>query len=288
MRKVKTGYQGSFACRQSWRMKIVQSGKELMQKFIIVLLTSFFIGCGSANQVQPEKDYPQDIKGRIKTIRLETTLLTDEAVNPSDGNNGNATTTTYDSQGREAEEIHTTPSGEILIRITTIYDNQGKKKEQLTYDAKNTPIGRKIFVYDNSGSLTEQVAYREKGTLQHRKTFAYNEQHLIKDMATYNARGAITEQLSYGYDTQGNKNEVTRYYAEGSIDRRRTFIFEDQNAIEMIEYNAQGEWLKKEKYSYEFDAKGNWTKRLTSRLLNLPDQKAYQMVEATKRTIGYY
>jgi hypothetical protein len=268
-------------------MTLDLSDREFMRKVIIICLTIFFVGCGRTNNVKSEKDYPQDIKGKVKTIRLETATLTQEIGNQSEGNKGIATTTTYDAQGREDEEIRVTPTGEVIIKITTLYNGQGKKTEQIIYDAKNTSIGRKTFVYDNSGGLTERVAYREKGTLQARTTFVYNDRNQIRETVTYNARGAVTERVGYGYDGQGNKNEEISYYADGSIDRRRIFIFNDQNAVEMVEYNAKGEWLKKEKYEYEFDAQGNWTKRITSRLLNLPDSKEYQIVEATQRTIDY-
>ena len=68
------------------------------------------------------------------------------------------------------------------------------------------------------------------------------------------------------YDMRGAKIDNAYFLAAGgTLTGRETYKYDERgNIVEMTLLNADGSVMTKERYDYEFDAMGNWTKMLTS------------------------
>jgi protein TonB len=101
-------------------------------------------------------------------------------------------------------------------------------------------------------------------------------QHSVLETATYDMKGAKIDTayfLSAGGALTGK--EVYKYDEKGDI-------------VEMTLFNADGSVMSKEKYDYEFDAVGNWTKMLTSVAVIENGKTSFEPTEVTLRYISYY
>jgi TonB family protein len=92
------------------------------------------------------------------------------------------------------------------------------------------------------------------------------------------------------YDMKGAKIDTAYFLgASGSLTGREVYKYDDRgNIVEMTLFNADGSVLSKEKYEYEFDAMGNWTKMTTAVAVIENGQMSFEPTEVTYRIIAYY
>jgi Txe/YoeB family toxin of Txe-Axe toxin-antitoxin module len=118
------------------------------------------------------------------------------------------------------------------------------------------------YKYDSKGNVSEEAWYQNDGSLW----------------------------LRYVYNFTGNKREELVYSADGSLNQKYVYTLDDKgNEIEMFAYDTEKNKIDgKETYEYlEYDAKGNWTKRITSE----GDEESKFVVkprEAIYRTLTYF
>jgi TonB family protein len=92
------------------------------------------------------------------------------------------------------------------------------------------------------------------------------------------------------YDMKGAKIDNAYFLgASGALTGREVYKYDDKgNIIDMTLFNADGSVLSKEKYDYDFDAVGNWTKMLTSVAVIENGKMSFEPTEVTFRFIAYY
>jgi TonB family protein len=92
------------------------------------------------------------------------------------------------------------------------------------------------------------------------------------------------------YDMKGTKIDTAYFLGTGgSLTGKEVYKYDDRgNIVEMTLSNADGSVLSKEKYEYEFDAMGNWTKMTTSIAVIENGQMSFEPSEVTYRIIAYY
>ncbi|HJR06297.1 MAG TPA: energy transducer TonB [Pyrinomonadaceae bacterium] len=92
------------------------------------------------------------------------------------------------------------------------------------------------------------------------------------------------------YDMKGAKIDTAYFLgAGGALTGKEVYKYDDKgNIVEMTLFNTDGSVLSKEKYDYEFDAMGNWTKMTTSVAVIENGQMSFEPTEVTYRIIAYY
>ncbi|MDX6269731.1 MAG: periplasmic protein TonB [Acidobacteriota bacterium] len=92
------------------------------------------------------------------------------------------------------------------------------------------------------------------------------------------------------YDMKGAKIDTAYFLgAGGSLTGKEVYKYDDRgNIVEMTLFNTDGSVLSKEKYDYEFDAMGNWTRMTTSVAVIENGQMSFEPTEVTYRVIAYY
>jgi len=92
------------------------------------------------------------------------------------------------------------------------------------------------------------------------------------------------------YDMRGAKIDNAYFLATGgSLTGREVYRYDDRgNIVEMTLLNSDGSVMTKEKYDYEFDAMGNWTKMSASVAVVENGQTKFEPTEVTYRFISYF
>jgi TonB family protein len=92
------------------------------------------------------------------------------------------------------------------------------------------------------------------------------------------------------YDMKGAKIDTAYFLsAGGALTGREVYKYDDKgDIVEMTLFNTDGSVLSKEKYDYEFDAVGNWTKMLTSVAVIENGQMSFEPTEVTYRVVAYF
>ena len=92
------------------------------------------------------------------------------------------------------------------------------------------------------------------------------------------------------YDMRGAKIDNAYFLAAGgALTGREVYRYDERgNIVEMTLLNADSSVMTKERYEYEFDAMGNWTKMLTSVALVENGETKFEPTEVTYRVISYF
>ena len=97
----------------------------------------------------------------------------------------------------------------------------------------------------------------------------------LLELTTYSVGGNRIENISYPVPATSVGKEEYKYDEKGHI-------------VEMTLRGNDGSILSREKYTYELDTFGNWTKMVTSLIVFEDGQLKFEPVEVTYRTLAYY
>jgi protein TonB len=101
-------------------------------------------------------------------------------------------------------------------------------------------------------------------------------QHAVMETATYDMKGAKIDNAYF-------------LGASGALTGKEVYSYDDKgNITEMTLLNSDGSVLSKEKYEYDFDAMGNWTRMVTSVAVIENGKLSFEPSEVTYRFIAYY
>ncbi|HXR98990.1 MAG TPA: hypothetical protein VN724_00420 [Pyrinomonadaceae bacterium] len=117
-------------------------------------------------------------------------------------------------------------------------------------------------------------------------TFLYDDQKRLIEKTWFMSNGETTARDVYKYS--GNQLETLFYSGDGSLNRRFFATVDDKgNKIEETQ-TSDGPVKDKYSYAYEFDAKGNWTKRVTSKWVTKDGKSSFVAEYILYRTLTYY
>jgi Txe/YoeB family toxin of Txe-Axe toxin-antitoxin module len=209
----------------------------------------------------PKTDRETDgLKGSVKSVVTEIANLKKTSKGKLvESNRRNEEAITYDSGGN---------------RLTwKTYDYvSGLLFESVTYKRID---GDKVAVYEeveNPNKIEQIISTTEDSPANkadprysYKFKYKYDDNGNVSEEAWYHSNDALW--LRYVYRLQSNQREELVYSADGSLNQKYVHTLDDKgNSVEMLAYDTESNKLEsKETYEYlEFDAKGNWTKRITS------------------------
>ncbi|MDH4188332.1 MAG: hypothetical protein OEV08_15185 [Nitrospira sp.] len=227
----------------------------------------------------------------------------------------------YDIDGNQIESEHSSykiGEGRLLIkeRSVTSYDPKKQRKENISYKDDGSISGKSVSIFDANGNRTEFVAYGGDGAVIFRFVAKYDDKGNNFESISYKSEKLVVSKTLRSFDEKGNAVETLVFKGDGSLDykvltkydsngravredlhgmggelgERRTYRYDDKlGLLEKTFAKANGEIALREKYDYEFDAEGNWTKRVTSRWVGgVSGEGHFEMTDITKRQISYF
>lgn len=119
-------------------------------------------------------------------------------------------------------------------------------------------------------------------------TFRYDEQKRLVEETVFFNNGETAYRDVYKYSA--NQRELLSYSRDGALSGRYLFSSDDKgNEVEKTEFNIRdGSVREKYSYAFEFDAKGNWIKRVVSTWVTKDGKSYFAPKYAEYRTITYY
>lgn len=173
----------------------------------------------------------------------------------------------YDAEGREVggSFSHLTAGVWQTQTHRTAVAVEGKTTHSRSYTPDGTLRGRVSTLKDDRGNTLGEELYRvaEGGEeqLRWKATYRYDEKGFLREVFYHKADEWLGARAVYEYDERGNMTSLTRYHADG------TFAVSEHR-------------------EYEYDAAGNWVKRVTSHWLS--ENGPAQPYRVDRRHITYY
>jgi len=284
-------------------MQRIRLQKRAFHLFILAAL----LGC-TAKAQEAGLSQAGDLVGPVKTVRVDRAAVIKKSDKFEEGPRTQMAFSTYDQAGRLFQSLIGLRGGSTFktykaqyaddqnrveevyggvaapdVKFVTLYDPANRKAEATEFDAKGKPAGRTAYAFDDSLRVIDEIRYDRKGQLLERTQFTYGagtvEQSHSQGQAAY--RTVIT------LNAQGRPVDEKYYRPDGSLIVRTHRAYDERgNCIdELIDTGAGGlHW----RYGYEYDARGNWTVRKTTRQTLNDGLPEYEPVEVVYRGISYY
>lgn len=224
----------------------------------------------------------------------------------------------YDAGGREIERARYKCEGarEVLESKTVYaYDQKGRLVREKVFVSGDSPVSEEVYSYDQKGNLVESKATGQNGAVT-RLARNYQNGKLRSDLYTdANPDGSFNVKSSTVYrgnsiekgwynpkddklmnksvarrDRSGKLLEQLYYNAKGALEVAVKYRYNKQgNLIEVQTVGHAAGWeSKRETYDLGFDAKGNITKRLTSKWVTGTGKEVCEFKEVQYYNINYF
>lgn len=188
------------------------------------------------------------------------------------------------------------------------YNEQGNLTKRESFDYRGNPSDITVYGYldGNRVSNTESIQHNYNpppmlvAAPAGEAAPKYDSRYSYKFTYKYDGKGNLIEEVWYGndgklwlryvYNFKGNQKERLVYSADGSLNQRSLHTLDAKgNEVEEIIYEPRDNSIRsKYSYVYEFDAKGNWTKRTASKRATKDGSALFEPYSVTYRTITYY
>ena len=225
-------------------------------------------------------------------------LVAEQLVAP-DGTVTTLTTYTYDNEGLKTKvETPIYPpefnSESEPKRVETCYNEREEPVEVRNYDAHGIVSSRTKITRDEHGNVLEESVHVgdrpligrlctsdscsvEEGALS-------EEQRAEIEKASAFPPGFLLRKCAYKYDQRGRLIETTLTALRIILDHE-TIKYDEAGNEEVSSFDEQGRLGSKTVITYEYDDRGNWIKRLTSRQGEFGPSTQESLM---RRTITYY
>ncbi|HZG54433.1 MAG TPA: hypothetical protein VEZ40_20195 [Pyrinomonadaceae bacterium] len=188
------------------------------------------------------------------------------------------------------------------------YNEQGNLTKRESYDYKGNPSDITVYGYLDGDRVSDIGSIQREynpppmmiASTPGETKPKYDSRYSYKFKFKYDDNGRLIEKawhmnngepwLRYVYHYRGNQKEKLVYSANGSLNQKYLYTLDDKgNEIAEVIYEPKDNSVRsKYIFSYEFDSKGNWTKRVSSKWGNKDGQEGYQPYSVYYRTIKYY
>lgn len=250
-----------------------------MRKLNIVILTLVLV-LSVAAQTKKTDRASDGLVGKVHIVVEDGAALSGSSDKPVEGARYHSESCTYDPSGNQIERIVYGGVGgtEIIEQAYYSLDSAGNRLEKSYMGGSGIPAPAA-----SQPALSKQDKAAD-GAYLYKRVNKHDAQGNIVEEAMYRGGGAFDYKEVYKYDTKGRRVEWLTYDEKGATTSRNTYTYSGDGQFPDGETRDGG---RKVKFVYEFDAQGNWTKRLELYVGQSPD-KSKQIGEVTYRTITYY
>jgi hypothetical protein len=256
-----------------------------------------------AYQALAQTSVKQDgLTGRIKSIKIEEAQVSMKFGNATDGERKPIQEIQYDENGLRTEVTNGRLHSIIDHANRFTYSKQSNGDVvALGFDESGRQIAKVLFSLNPRGYVISETSYKKNGNewaIDGKKDFKHDSAGRVTEQVIYNSDGSLYNRTLYTHsgnitrESEGSKSLVEKSF--GWIGSNRIYTKDAKgNVIQETVTITYKDPKKKDppttfKYSYVYDAKGNWIKK-TRQEWEL-DGKAgfFKPTLSTYRTIVYY
>ncbi|HMV49988.1 MAG TPA: hypothetical protein PLD20_30505 [Blastocatellia bacterium] len=197
-----------------------------------------------------------------------------------------------------------TVEGERRLFRVDEYDSNGYRTKSKTYGMGNQTIiygfldGDRTLKFESVQDGTEPPppampppppnAKKPDPRFDIRHKVKFDDKDRVIERLLLHNDGTQGNRILYKYDDKGNRVESSLYTADGKLNSKQNSVFDaNGNVAESIAEHSDGSRTYIA-YSYEFDSKGNWIKRVEAVKETNDSKTVYIPAYVHYRTIKYY
>jgi hypothetical protein len=253
--------------------------------FVLFLACTFWFEPVLAQTKRTDREY-EGLKGAVKTVRVARAKILNKSGKWVEDKPALERLIEYDKQGRRLrEEVYTNAEDAFYPSDTPYYP----------WRSANTYIR---FHYDSLGNRTESFDFRSQAGDVESSIFTWafkddaNGNRISESLYSSSRRRPIGGRVLVGtfthtYDDRGNRT-VTTFNDDGPLVSKWIYVRDEAgNITEVIRYTGN-RIIGRRAYKYEFDAKGNWEKRIASKWVIREGRASFEPLDVVYRGITYF
>lgn len=247
----------------------------------ILALTAILVFTVSVNAQKQMSDRDVDgLKGVVKIVEEEKSNFSHKSGEWVESQRMCSSAIEYDKEGSRLKRDSCDYRGKPFQKeVYGFLDGDKIVKEEIFPDDSAPPAPKSLNddkPRDKRYSFKFKYKYDSKGRRIQEEWFSNTGSLWIRDVRTY--------------DDKGNEIEWYRYSSNGELNMKSISKFDDKgNEVEVTYISVAGKSPDSTySYSYEFDSRGNWIKRITKKLVNQNNKSEFQLYQTHYRKITYF
>ena len=200
----------------------------------------------------------QGLKGKVE-------LLSETIINPGKTKSPvSKNVFKYDKDGNRLELTSYDPRGQMISNLKSTYVDGKITKEETILANGLVDVSSEIKT-DAKGNRVEQRDLKTNAVsplFNFTQLYKYDEKGQMIERTSLRGNGTLMYRYLFKYDDKGNRTEWIQIGANGLMVGRVTYKFDEKNnLVEEISHDSNNVPKATYTYTYEFDRKGNWTRR---------------------------
>jgi hypothetical protein len=267
-----------------------------MRKLLLIIGLYLILVCPTVGQKKTPKE-ANGLVGPVHTVTAETAQLSNLSGEWVEGDRTTSFFIVFDKDGSfgkdgNDEHLNNSPIGGCPGESKIRRDDKGREVESVC-EFPDGMIFKSTFKYDDKGNVTEQANYKGGDSLIGRIVSTYDASGNMTSLDSYDSKNILTRKLTWTFDAKGNRTEWTESTRRGEelllFCKIKSRHDDKGNVVEETQYGNPEGSITRQTLSYEFDAMGNWIKRVRMWWTVQPDGKAsLSSADVEYRTIAYY
>ena len=198
---------------------------------------------------------------------------------------GGTVTTLYDERDRPVQGQISDANGRLMMRIVRTYDQQWKiQGDKLIPEDMQGAVRDELFGQMNDAQKKAIAKFMGNALASGESAYKYNAEGRVVEKRL--ARGVMGDEIiKIAYNIHGDVSDEVTVGMENPDWRAEFGMDEHGNMIPVTHPEAQDPSQNETRYSYEYDAQGNWTKKTMSTRSGQGELKTSTVVH---RTLTYY
>jgi hypothetical protein len=261
-----------------------------MRKLLSILGLSLVFVYPAVGQKKTSKEV-DGLVGPVHTVTVESAQLSNLSGELEEGERTATLFIVYDKDGNDGRFKN---AGQNISAVEPKIrrDDKGREVEHV-FEHPDGSILKRSFKHDEKGNVIEQADNKGDGSLLGRIVFTFDASGNMTSLSSYDSNNILTRKLTWTFDEKGNRTEWTESTRRGEemfLFCKIKSVYDDKgNVLEETQYGNPEGSITKQMLSYEFDAMGNWIKRVRTWWTVQQDGHALlSSGDVEYRTISYY
>ena len=239
-----------------------------MKKILIILtISTLFISCSDSSTDVTIKPNINPYEGQIKKITLfqyGAEVDSGKVIKVNTGSYyGIVRVRLFDEAENEIENTSYNTAGIVKSKMITSYDTNGNRVESTYFDLDGNITSKLNFKHDEKGNEIEVNSYNLDGSINWKKVSKFDDKGNELENQSFKANGIPKFKRTFKYDPHGNVTEINTYSGKSFLKGKINKYDDKGNAVKIQFLDSDGKIKSIWENKYDFDAKGNWTRKVT-------------------------
>ena len=196
----------------------------------------------------------------------------------------------FDRNGNLTKVLKYSSNGSLSKSTDFDFAENGYLRSVVEYSRDGTILVKIVGSHDDERNIVEITAYDSDDLVLRLGELVYDGAGRIVEVRVYETDRSLLGRIAYTFDSEGRQIREDSYDKDGLKSSRQWDWTSAPESTKSIITESDGSvYLRSSStHQFEYDGKGNWTKKVTRSEITLSDSEDVMTASATYRVFSYY